>query len=80
MDWKDFCNEYLDSDFEAVPGSILIERIKAWRRAELAATDFTQLADSPVDKEAYATYRQEIRDMPDQDEDPRKWTFPKKPV
>ena len=38
------------------------ERI--WRDAELVKTDFTQLSDSPVDEIAYATYRQELRDIP----------------
>ena len=42
------------------------EQIKLWRNAELTRTDWTQLADVPVDKAAWATYRQELRDVPDQ--------------
>jgi len=42
------------------------EQIKSWRNAELAASDWTQLADAPVDKAAWATYRQELRDLPAQ--------------
>jgi hypothetical protein len=39
------------------------EQIKLWRDAELAASDWTQLPDSPADKTAWATYRQEVRDV-----------------
>ena len=42
------------------------EQIKLWRNAELARTDWTQLTDAPVDKAAWATYRQELRDLPAQ--------------
>jgi hypothetical protein len=40
------------------------EQIKLWRNAELVRTDWTQLADVPVDKAAWATYRQALRDLP----------------
>ena len=42
------------------------EQIKLWRNAELVRTDWTQLADVPVDKAAWATYRQALRDLPEQ--------------
>jgi hypothetical protein len=42
------------------------QQIKLWRNAELAATDWTQLSDAPVDKESWAQYRQELRDLPAQ--------------
>lgn len=41
-------------------------QIKAWRNAQLAASDWTQLSDAPVDKAAWATYRQALRDLPAQ--------------
>jgi hypothetical protein len=40
------------------------EQIRLWRNAELAKTDWTQLIDSPIDKSAWATYRQALRDLP----------------
>ena len=40
------------------------EQIKLWRNAELARTDWTQIADAPTDKAAWATYRQALRDLP----------------
>ena len=42
------------------------EQIKLWRNNELGRTDWTQLADSPADKTSWATYRQELRDLPSQ--------------
>jgi hypothetical protein len=42
------------------------EQIKLWRNAQLAQSDWTQLPDAPVDKAAWATYRQALRDLPAQ--------------
>jgi hypothetical protein len=42
------------------------EQIKWWRNAQLAASDWTQTLDAPVDKAAWATYRQALRDLPAQ--------------
>jgi hypothetical protein len=52
--------------------------VRAWRNEELIKSDFTQLADSPVDKKLWATYRQELRDMTNND-DPKTWVFPVRP-
>lgn len=40
------------------------EQIRNWRNVELKATDWTQLEDAPVDKNIWASYRQELRDLP----------------
>lgn len=42
------------------------EQIKLWRNAKLAQSDWTQLPDAPVDKAAWANYRQALRDLPSQ--------------
>jgi hypothetical protein len=42
------------------------EQIKNWRNTELVRTDYTQLPDAPTDKEAWAEYRQALRDLPAQ--------------
>ena len=55
------------------------EQIKLWRNAELAATDWTQLPDSPVNKTAWATYRQSLRDIPAQNVKADDAVFPVKP-
>ena len=55
------------------------EQIKLWRNAELAKTDFTQLPDAPVDKEAWAEYRQALRDLPAQGGLAEETVFPAQP-
>ena len=42
------------------------DQIRNWRNAKLAASDWTQIADSPADKTAWSTYRQALRDLPAQ--------------
>ena len=58
---------------------ILFLRIRNWRTQELLATDWTQLSDSTADKSAWASYRQELRDLPAQNTDPKKIVFPTRP-
>jgi len=41
-----------------------LEQVRLWRNSELARTDWTQVADAPVDASAWATYRQALRDLP----------------
>ncbi len=55
------------------------EQIKLWRNAELARTDFTQLPDAPVNQQAWAEYRQALRDLPAQGGDADAAIFPTKP-
>jgi hypothetical protein len=50
--------------------------IRNQRNQMLKDTDWTQVEDSPVDKAAWATYRQELRDITTQD-DPFDITWPK---
>ena len=52
--------------------------VRAQRNAELAACDWTQLPDAPVDAAAWAEYRQELRDVTNQ-ADPFAITWPTKP-
>ena len=39
------------------------ESVRSQRNAKLSATDWTQVADAPVDQAAWATYRQALRDL-----------------
>ena len=41
-------------------------RVRQERDTKLTASDWTQVADAPVDKAAWATYRQALRDIPTQ--------------
>lgn len=55
------------------------EQIRLWRSIELLNTDWTQLTDAPCDQTAWATYRQALRDLPAQNDDPTLITFPTRP-
>ena len=48
-------------------------RVRSERNSKLAMTDWTQVADAPVDKAAWATYRQALRDVASQTGFP--WTI-----
>lgn len=58
---------------------------KAWvelkrvRDGKLKAFDWTQVPDAPVDSAAWAVYRQQLRDLPANTEDPREVTWPVPP-
>jgi hypothetical protein len=56
----DFHPEYPDATDDQK-----MEQIRLWRNYELARTDWTQVADAPVDVAAWAAYRQALRDLPD---------------
>ena len=70
----------LNETADEVPAEYLFERIRNWRNAELAACDWTQVADSTADKAAWATYRQALRDLPASNKDPKKIKFPTRPA
>ena len=53
--------------------------VRADRNARLAATDWTQIADSTADKPAWAAYRQALRDVPAQVGFPQSVTWPQEP-
>ena len=60
--------------------AFIAEYCKAWRNRQLAASDWTQLSDAPVaNKVEWATYRQELRDLPTQNADPKLWVLPQPP-
>lgn len=56
--------------------------LRAKRNVLLSATDWTQLADSPLTSEqktAFATYRQDLRDLPDDYPDASNVVWPTAP-
>ena len=53
--------------------------VRAERDRLLASSDWTQIADAPVDQAAWAAYRQELRDVPDQVGFPETVIWPAKP-
>jgi hypothetical protein len=55
------------------------EQIRLWRNVELASSDWTQLPDSPVNKSAWASYRESLRNLPAQGGNADDAVFPVKP-
>ena len=53
--------------------------VRTDRNDKLSASDWTQVADAPVDKAAWATYRQALRDVTQQSGFPWTITWPTQP-
>ena len=53
--------------------------IRTERDAKLTESDWTQVADAPVDQTAWATYRQALRDIPSQAGFPNEVVWPIEP-
>ena len=53
--------------------------IRAQRNWRLSSSDWTQIADSPVDAAAWAAYRQALRDVPQQAGFPETVVWPEPP-
>lgn len=64
-------------DVEIPPSA---DDIRALRNRLLAASDWTQVPDAPVDQAAWATYRQALRDITAQPTFPAAVTWPDKPA
>jgi hypothetical protein len=71
-------NDQAQADADALASSWASLRTE--RNALLASSDWTQYTDSPLDDKAdWATYRQELRDLPASTEDPADPTWPEAP-
>jgi hypothetical protein len=78
MNWKNVLHPLITE--ETATDTIIAESIRGWRNQQLAASDYTQLADVPLsNKSEWAAYRQELRDMMAQSEDPKLIVFPEPP-
>jgi hypothetical protein len=64
---------------DEVSDEIYLARLRYWRDTELERTDWTQIADVPVDKAAWAKYRQVLRDLPASNPDARLIELPNAP-
>jgi hypothetical protein len=69
----------VDEDTLAERTAQKAEDIRGERGSKLANSDWTQVADAPVDKTAWATYRQALRDVPAQAGFPWDVTWPTQP-
>ena len=59
--------------------SELASNARQLRNSLLSASDWTQVADAPVNQAAWATYRQALRDVPDQENFPSEIAWPAQP-
>ena len=55
------------------------EVVRRVRNSKLKQSDWTQIPDSPVDSSSWATYRQSLRDVPQQQGFPYNVTWPTPP-
>ena len=54
-------------------------QIRSQRNQLLSASDWTQVLDAPIDRTAWATYRQALRDITSQEDFPNNVVWPKNP-
>lgn len=57
-----------------------MQALRSRRQSLLQESDWTQVADAPVDRFAWAGYRQALRDLPANTTDPRSPVWPTEPV
>jgi hypothetical protein len=74
-----FANADDEAAYHARRDSEQATAVRAERNTRLAASDWTQVADAPVDKSAWATYRQALRDISTQPGFPWTTQWPSKP-
>jgi len=65
---------------ETLLAEAAVDAARQERNALLTASDWTQVADTPVDKSAWANYRQSLRDITQQDSFPDNIVWPAQPV
>jgi len=56
------------------------EEVRTQRDALLSQSDWTQVPDAPVDQQAWAEYRQALRDLPQQAGFPQEVVWPNPPA
>lgn len=70
----------MDADAQAAKDAEQSKSIRDQRNTKLSESDWTQVADAPVDKAVWATYRQELRDISKQAGFPWDITWPIDPT
>jgi len=70
----------MEAEYAAGANDRAAAEIRTERDAKLTASDWTQVADAPVDQKAWAAYRQALRDLPSQEGFPNEVAWPTEPV
>jgi len=68
-----------EAAFEAARPQRAMGALRSKRNKLLVESDWTQVADAPVDQTAWASYRQVLRDLPANTTDPFNPVWPVKP-
>ena len=68
-----------EAEYKASKDAEQAKNVRSERDKKLAETDWTQVADAPVDKAVWATYRQSLRDVTTQEGFPWTITWPDAP-
>jgi len=69
----------MDDEAKAAADTAQAKSVREQRDQKLKDSDWTQVADVPVDKEVWATYRQALRDITAQETFPWDMTWPTQP-
>jgi hypothetical protein len=69
----------IDADGIAAVDEVQAKNMREQRNAKLAACDWTQLTDAPLNSSVWATYRQALRNVPAQSGFPWDITWPMEP-
>ena len=70
----------LPYDLNSLSSESILFLLRLWRNYQLASSDWTQLPDVDLaNKWDWAVYRQSLRDMMAQNEDPKLIVFPEPP-
>jgi len=69
----------MDADAIAAKDAEQAKSVREQRTAKLAETDWTQLTDAPVNSSLWATYRQALRNVPNQSGFPWEVIWPTQP-
>ena len=82
IETQEWNSELLNWVTTPIPDEVFWERLRNQRDRRLFMSDRTQLSDAPLtssQKTAWATYRQALRDLPENTEDPKNVTWPLQP-
>ena len=69
----------MDDEAKTAKDAEQAKSVRTTRDEKLKDSDWTQVADAPVDKTVWATYRQELRDLTKQSGFPWEVTWPTQP-
>jgi hypothetical protein len=79
LEWFGPGDKPTKSEIDALSAGEIAYRIRAERDSKLVESDWTQVLDAAVDQVAWATYRQALRDIPQQDDFPNTVVWPEQP-